>query len=690
MSAWSASTATINTNNQALRMRIFAQRLFDGEAFTGPSTLEITAGRITAIIPGEATPDLRLEHGVLGPGLIDLHNNGAFGVDCASATPAQWTQFVEGLAACGVTSVLPTFITAPLTDIASAAARLRAAMHIHPGLLGLHLEGPFLSPAKRGAHRLDWLRLPDQATLEELLGGPAGDVLRVVTLAPELPHALSAIQRLTRAGIHVSLGHTDANATQMREAVGAGARLVTHIFNAQSALGHRAIGAPGVGLSETLLSPCAIVDGVHVDPALLHIIFAACPRAIAVTDSIALAGLPTGTRLDFGGEPAILAPNNVGQREDGTLAGAAITLDEGVRRLIRYGIAPAIALASATSRPAAALGLACGRISPGAVADLVWWSNEYHALQVWRAGRAAEPRPPRGTESPRLELMDLETRSTEDIVGLFLQQEDAALTALRSTIPSLTRLIEAVAQRLAQGGRLFYAGAGTAGRLGFLDAVECRPTFGVEPGLIIPLLAGGANAFIQAAEGAEDDPESAPTALEQHHFCAKDVLVGIAASGHTPFTLSALRHAASLGGLTGAIVNNPGSLIAKQADIAVELCSGAEIIAGSTRLSAGTSEKIALNILSSVVMIRLGRTYGPFMVDMRASNNKLRRRAVRMVMAITNTQEPQAQAALQNANGQVKLAVLMLKTGLSLEAAQTCLNNAAHSLRRALAASAPP
>lgn len=670
-------------------MRIFAQRLFDGEAFCGPATLEITDGQITAIFPGEAAPDLRLEHGFLGPGLIDLHNNGAFGVDCASANPAQWAQFVEGLAACGVTAVLPTFITAPLTDIASAAARLRAAMQVHPGLLGLHLEGPFLAPAKRGAHRLDWLRLPNQAALDELLSSPAGDVLRVVTLAPELPHALCAIQRLTAAGVHVSLGHTDANEAQMHDAVAAGARLVTHIFNAQSALGHRAIGAPGVGLSEALLSPCAIVDGVHVDPALLHIIFAACPRAIAVTDSIALAGLPPGARLEFGGETAILAPNGVGQREDGTLAGAAITLDEGVRRLIRYGIAPATALAAATSRPAAALGLNAGRLTPGAAADLVWWSNDYHALQVWRAGHAPAARAVRGTESPRLELMDLETRATAEIVNLFLQQEDSALTALRTATPALTRLIEAVAQRLAQGGRLFYAGAGTAGRLGFLDAVECRPTFGVEPGLIIPLLAGGAGAFIQAAEGAEDDEDAARAALAAHDFSAKDVLVGIAASGTTPFTLSALSTAASLGGLTGAIVNNPCSLIAKQAEIAVELSSGAEIIAGSTRLSAGTSQKIALNILSSVVMIRLGRTYGPFMVDLRASNEKLRRRALRMVMAITGADEPKAQAALQNANGQVKLAVLMLKTGLTLEAAQTCLNKAGSSLRRALAASAP-
>ncbi len=197
-------------------MRIFAQRLFDGERFTGPATVEIAAGRIVAILPGEAGADIHLAHGVLGPGLIDLHNNGAFGVDCATATPEEWDKFVDGLAARGVTGVLPTIITAPLPDIAQAAARLRAAMQRHPALLGLHLEGPFLAPAKRGAHREDWLRLPDKAALDELLDGPAADVLRLVTLAPELPHAMAAIARFVRANIIVSLGHTAADATQMR------------------------------------------------------------------------------------------------------------------------------------------------------------------------------------------------------------------------------------------------------------------------------------------------------------------------------------------------------------------------------------------------------------------------------------------------------------------------------------------
>ncbi len=665
-------------------MRIFAQRLFDGKCFTGPATVEVAAGRIVAVLPGEAGADVHLAHGVLGPGLIDLHNNGAFGVDCATATPDEWDSFAEKLAARGVTSVLPTIITAPLAEIAQAATRLRAAMQRHPGLLGLHLEGPFLAPSKRGAHREDWLRLPDDTTLNELLDGPAAEMLRLVTLAPELPHALDAIARLTRAGILVALGHTAADATQMRAGVNAGARLVTHLFNAQSQLGHRAPGAPGVALTDARIAPCAIVDGVHVDPVLLQIAFAACPRAIAVTDSIALAGLEPGVTLDFGGAPAMLGADGVGHRADGTIAGAAITLDEGVRRMISFGIAPEVALAAATSRPAAALGLDAGRIAPGASADLVWWSDDFHALQVWQAGIAAPARNPRGTETPRTALMDLEARGTEEIVSLFLGQEAAAQRALAAASPALARLIDTVAARIQAGGRLFYAGAGTSGRLSLLDAVECRPTFGVEPGLIIPLLAGGPNAFIQAEEGAEDNEAAARAALHEHGFTARDTLVGIAASGSTPFTLAALRHAAGLGGLTGAIVNNHGSAMAKAADIAVEILSGPEIIAGSTRLSAGSTEKIALNILSSAVMIRLGKTFGPFMVDMRASNAKLRQRALRMVMALTDADERTANLELEACGMHVKLAVLALRLGLPPEAAQERLAAARGSLRRAL------
>ncbi len=472
----------------------------------------------------------------------------------------------------------------------------------------------------------------------------------------------------------------------MTAGVDAGARMVTHVFNAQSPMSHRAPGAPGVALSDRRLFPCLIADGVHVDPMLLQLAFAGCPRAIAVTDSIVIAGLELGVTQEFGGSAVTLGARGVGLRADGTLAGAGITLDEGVRRLVAYGVAPETALAAATSRPAEALELADrGRIVPGARADLVWWGDDFSVQRVWTAG-AAVPLPyrPPGTETARVDLADLDERPTLEIVQAFLAQEAAAQMALSAVAPALAALADGVAARLQAGGRLFYVGAGTSGRLGLLDAVECGPTFGVPPGVIIPLLAGGAEAFIQAAEGAEDDTQAAVAALQAERFTAADALVGIAASGTTPFTLAAVRYARGLGALTGAIVNNPGCPLAAAAEIAVQIASGPEVIAGSTRLSAGTTQKIALNTLSSTVMLRQGKVFGPYMVDMRATNDKLRRRALRMTMDITGAAEPAARVALEQCHNHVKIAVLMLLRQLSAEEAAQKLAAADSSLRRAL------
>ncbi len=665
-------------------MIIAAPRLFLGCSFCGPGAVAVERGVITAVLPGETQGDIVLPHGFLAPGLIDLHNNGAFGVDCATASPADWDIFIAGLTACGVTSVLPTIITAPIPALRAASAGVASAMARHPGILGLHLEGPFLAPQKRGAHQAHWLRLPDAASLDEILD--FGPVLRLITLAPELPEALSAIRRLVAAGINVALGHTAADAAQMRQAAAAGASLVTHVFNAQSPLSHRAPGAPGVALTDTRLAPCLIADGVHVDPAILALAFAACARAIAVTDSILIAGLPPGAAREFGGAQVTLGSQGVGLRENGTIAGAGITLDEGVRRLIAAGVPPETAFAAATSRPAAALSLPDrGHIRPGARADLVWWHDDFTPLQVWTAGHSAQkPARARGTETARAELADLDERPSLEIVNLFLAQEQAAQRALAHAAPALARLADALAAQLQAGGRLFYAGAGTSGRLGLLDAVECGPTFGIAEGLIIPLLAGGANAFIHAVEGAEDGTDAAISALDAHKFTAQDALVGIAASGATPFTLAAVRHAAAQGGLTGAIVNNASTPMAQTADYTVQLLTGPEIIAGSTRLSAGSAQKIALNILSSLVMIRLNKVYGPYMVDMRASNAKLRRRALQMLQAITGANESDSMLALSACNMHVKQAALMLLRQLSATEAAMALAEASGSLRRAL------
>jgi N-acetylmuramic acid 6-phosphate etherase len=320
----------------------------------------------------------------------------------------------------------------------------------------------------------------------------------------------------------------------------------------------------------------------------------------------------------------------------------------------------------------------------GARADLVWWDDGFAVRRVWTAGRAGAVAAPRGTEYARPELHDLETRATLEIVRTFLGQERAARLALEAAAPKLAALADEVAARLRAGGRLFYAGAGTSGRLALLDAVECGPTFGVPEGLIVPILAGGDAAFLRAVEGAEDDEHAAAAALRAEEFSAADVLVGVAASGATPFTLAALRYAASTGAFTGAIVNNLGTPIAAAADVAVVVASGPEVIAGSTRLAAGTVQKIALNVLSSTVMIRLNKTYGPYMVDVRATNTKLRRRAAHIVAAIAAVDEAQAASALGEAAGEVKTAVVTLRLGISAAAARERLAAAGGSLRAVL------
>lgn len=666
-------------------MIISAPRLFIDGRFTGPGAIAFENGLITAVFPSiPAHVDLALTHGCLTPGLIDIHNNGAFGVDFATATPADFTAIIAALAAQGVTSVLPTIITAPLPAMQQAATRIAAAMATHGGILGVHAEGPFLSPAKRGAHNPAWLLPPDAAAIAAMPG------LRLVTLAPELPGALDAIRTLTGRNILVALGHTAANAEQMRDAAAAGATLVTHVFNAQSPLGHRDPGAPGIALTDPRLAPCLIADGLHVDLAILHLAFAACPRAIAVTDSILLAGLPPATALVFGGAPAILGADHLARRADGTIAGAAITLDEGIRRLIAAGIPPETAIAATTSRPADALHLADrGGLAPGQRADIIWWDDDFQIQQVWTGSAAPSITPsiapaPRTTETPRPELSNLDTLPTQTIIETFLTQERAAQTALAYCAPQIARLADAIANTLQAGGRLFYAGAGTSGRLALLDAVECGPTFGIEAGLIIPLLAGGDRAFLTAVEGAEDDPQAAIAALTAERFSKADILIGIAASGATPFTLAAITHANQTGAITGSITNNPNTPIARAAQIAIEINSGPEIIAGSTRLSAGTTQKIALNILSSTAMIKLGKTYGPYMVDVRATNAKLRQRAINITAAITGVQFAAAEKTLRITNNNIKLAVLILRHNLSLTTAQQQLAASRNHLRIAL------
>ena len=289
------------------------------------------------------------------------------------------------------------------------------------------------------------------------------------------------------------------------------------------------------------------------------------------------------------------------------------------------------------------------------------------------------------TEALRPELADLDQRPLAEIVRVLVEGQDAAQRAAVATLPQLTRVAEAVAARLARGGRLIYVGAGTSGRLAVLDAAECVPTFNTPPELVTALLAGGSAAFVNAIEGAEDDAEAGAADLAAAGLRAGDAVVGITASGRTPYVVGAVSHARKAGAYTAAIVNNPGSPLAAAAEDAIELTTGPEVIAGSTRLAAGTAQKIALNTLSTAVMVRLGKTYGPYMIDMRASNAKLRRRALRMVCAITGADETRAAETLAAAHGQVKTAVTALLAGCNVAEAQRRLDAHDGRVRDALA-----
>jgi len=376
---------------------ISAPRLLVDGRLTGPGAVVVDEGYIAAVldaVPAPGRDHLRLDEGMLTPGLLDLHNNGAFGVDFAEATPAEWERVLADLASRGVTGVQPTFITAPPAELIAAANRCRVAAHAPATrpvarILGVHLEGPFINPKRRGAHRPECMLDPTPRALDALLHEEAmAQMLTTVTLAPERDHALEATRRLAAAGVVVSVGHSDATAAQVRAAADAGATMITHVFNAQRSFAHRDPGVPGAAMTDERLFVGLIVDGRHVDPLACDVVFRAAPgRVVAVSDSILTAGLPDGTPLTFGGQPVANDATGLGRRPDGTIAGAGIILDEGVRRMVTAGLDPAMVLTAATETPARAVGRTdLGRLAPGAHADLVWWNDGLHPRRTWIAG----------------------------------------------------------------------------------------------------------------------------------------------------------------------------------------------------------------------------------------------------------------------------------------------------------------
>jgi N-acetylmuramic acid 6-phosphate etherase len=276
------------------------------------------------------------------------------------------------------------------------------------------------------------------------------------------------------------------------------------------------------------------------------------------------------------------------------------------------------------------------------------------------------------TERAAQRFRGLERWPPADLVDAMVEGQIAAVAAVAGCRTALVQAIEAGAARLERGGRLLYLGAGTSGRLATLDAAELPPTFGWPAERAVALMAGGSGAFVNATEGAEDDAAAAATALDAQGLTEADVVIGIAASGRTPYVAGGMAHARAAGALTIAIVNAPG-VVAEAADIALVAETGAEVLAGSTRMKAGTAQKVLLTCLSTGIFVRLGYVYEGRMVEMRPSNDKLRARAVRMVAELTDTAEPQAAAALEAAGQSIKTAVVMLLRDMDAEAAEARL-----------------
>ncbi|HEV7746803.1 MAG TPA: N-acetylmuramic acid 6-phosphate etherase [Pyrinomonadaceae bacterium] len=288
------------------------------------------------------------------------------------------------------------------------------------------------------------------------------------------------------------------------------------------------------------------------------------------------------------------------------------------------------------------------------------------------------------TERENPNSRNLSSSSTREIVRL-MNDEDARLApAIALVLSDVERAVDGIVSKLRTGGRLFYIGTGTSGRLGVLDAAECPPTFGVSPDLVQAIIAGGYEACYRAVEASEDDAVAGGKDLQARSFGEGDVLVGIAASGRTPYTVGAVEYARRLGGLTVAITCAPGSPITKVAEVSIVPVVGPEVVAGSTRLKAGTAQKLVLNMLSTATMVKLGYVTGNRMTSVVPRNTKLHARALRIIMAETGLDEEAASAALAGAEDDLRRAIVMIKTGYSAEKAKAALAAAGGVIEQAM------
>ena len=288
------------------------------------------------------------------------------------------------------------------------------------------------------------------------------------------------------------------------------------------------------------------------------------------------------------------------------------------------------------------------------------------------------------TEQRNPNSMHVDSLSALEIVQLMNDEDKQVPLAIEKCLPQIAQAVECIVAAFQQGGRLVYIGAGTSGRLGVLDASECPPTFGVSPEIVKGIIAGGERALRHPIEGAEDSKAQAVVDLQTIQFSSKDVLVGIAASGRTPYVISALEYAKSLGSVTVSIASNPNSAMANIVDIAIDTVVGPEVLTGSSRLKSGTAQKLVLNMLTTASMILMGKCYQNLMVDVQASNEKLKARAIRIVMQATDCDKALAEETLKQADQNAKLAIMMILSGFDRAQAEALLEKHQGKLQLAL------
>lgn len=288
------------------------------------------------------------------------------------------------------------------------------------------------------------------------------------------------------------------------------------------------------------------------------------------------------------------------------------------------------------------------------------------------------------TEQQNPNTHNIDALTTPEILRVINHEDKTVADAVEKALPDVARAVDMIVGRLREGGRLIYIGAGTSGRLGVLDAVECVPTFSVPPEMVQGLIAGGERAIVRSVEGAEDKPELAQADLQAVNLSNRDVVVGIAASGRTPYVIGGLNYARQIGAKTVGIACNVPAPVLDAADIAIGLEVGPEVITGSTRMKAGTAQKMVLNMLSTATMVQLGKVYGNLMVDVQVTNDKLAQRASRIVQQVAQVDESTAQALLKQAHNQVKVAIVMHLKQVDYDTARRLLDEHRGFLRRVI------